>query len=440
MNTLFAKLDQSVVKYWQLIGRTEKDFYCRSCGELMLDLDDFKNVEVILDTRENHPRVYEFVRRVFPRRQKMSIFNGTRAYIENENNRWLIKGRVLSGKSFYRHTCWKCFFKNLRATVDVARKARKSSWYKQLLDGNDVIPIPTVSPSSIFHLIFDITDDELNAERKKFDTASLESFIRRHGEVEGRKKFEAYSNRQAYTCSKEYMTIEKGMTEKQWKDFNTNRACTKKNFIKRYGQQLGEKKWLEYCQREAYAGNSLEYFIEKLGQEAGTKKYIQVNMEKQLTLQNFVRKYGPIDGPKKFDKLKHKNYSACSQELFFELDRRLGKLAEKSAFELKNGEASLAIEIDGKPRVVRPDYLLGNKIIEFYGDLWHANPKKYAPDDIVILPYGLDEIIAKDVWKRDKAREESLKNSGYQVKVIWENDYKLKTAEIIDECCRFLQH
>lgn len=76
-------------------------------------------------------------------------------------------------------------------------------------------------------MLFDITDEELEKERKKFDTASLESFIRRHGETEGPKKYEEYKKRQAYTCSKEYMMNEKGMTEKEWNDFNASRACTR---------------------------------------------------------------------------------------------------------------------------------------------------------------------------------------------------------------------
>jgi hypothetical protein len=39
------------------------------------------------------------------------------------------------------------------------------------------------------------------------------------------------------------MINEKGMTEEDWKNYNLSRACTKENFIKRYGKDLGELKW-----------------------------------------------------------------------------------------------------------------------------------------------------------------------------------------------------
>jgi len=59
-----------------------------------------------------------------------------------------------------------------------------------------------------------------------------------------------------------------------------------------------------------------------------------------------------------------------------------------------------------------------NLIIEFKGNYWHANPKYYNEDDIVH-----HNIIAKDIWEKDNLREKELEKLGYEVFVVWEDDY-----------------
>ena len=106
--------------------------YCRDCGELMLDLDDIKDVEVICDTREGKGNKLCLIRRhssVNLEKTKKHPFAGTRPYNPNETNRWLVNGRNLAEKIFHRRICWNCFFKKLRAEVDIPKKARKSTWY-----------------------------------------------------------------------------------------------------------------------------------------------------------------------------------------------------------------------------------------------------------------------------------------------------------------------
>jgi len=72
----------------------------------------------------------------------------------------------------------------------------------------------------------------------------------------------------------------RGWSEEQWNKFNASRASTEENYIKRYGEELGKKKWKTYCAHEAYAGNTLTYFIDKFGKDEGTKKYLEVIAKK----------------------------------------------------------------------------------------------------------------------------------------------------------------
>jgi len=69
-----------------------------------------------------------------------------------------------------------------------------------------------------------------------------------------------------------------------------------------------------------------------------------------------------------------------------------------------------------------PDFINVNgqkKIIELYGDYWHANHKKYKANDIVY-----HNIKAKDIWKKDKRRINTFKKYGYQTSIIWEHELK----------------
>ena len=61
-----------------------------------------------------------------------------------------------------------------------------------------------------------------------------------------------------------------------------------------------------------------------------------------------------------------------------------------------------------------------NTIYEFLGDYWHGNPTKYKPHDIhpiIKVTYG--ELYSKTIDKLTR-----LKLLGYNVKYIWENDWK----------------
>lgn len=395
---IFSKVDSSIVEYWKSLGLTENDFYCRDCGNLIIDLDEIK-----------------YLKTCITKYRKFFTTNGhIKKYIESDHNRWAIIGRTLTGKIYHRKICWECFFKKLRATTDIARKARKSCWYKKLNQGINAVPTASTSPSGYFKLLFDISDEDLNKERSKFDTASIESFIRRFGEEEGTKKFEEYKKRQAYTCSKEYMAKTRGWTEEQWNEFNQSRASTKDNFIRRYGKEAGEKKWNEYCAYEAYAGSSLTYFINVYGEKLGKLKYKEICDKK-----NF----------------RFKPYSEPSQQLFELIDNKLGDIAKNSLWAKKSHEFETFItNINGVKKIIRVDYYLNGKIIEFNGDYWHANPDFYLDDEIVCK-----NMKATEIHKRDQHRYNELEKLGFKVKVVWENDFNYKQDEVVNECCEFLK-
>ena len=234
------------------------------------------------------------------------------------------------------------------------------------------------------------------------------------------------------------MMGEKGMTEEEWNQFNANRACTKWNFIKRYGEELGKKKWKEYCELESYAGCSIEYFIDKYGEKEGAKKYSEVNAKKMLTEENFIRKYGEEEGKKRFDEYNRhsaRSYSSISQRMFEEIDNRFEVAKARSRYAMKGREVGVTYREGDIIRNAILDYCLDNRVIEFNGDYYHANPSLYDADDYIDVP----EMVARDIWTRDGNRNEGLAKEGYDIHIVWENDYRKDPEKTINECVEFLQ-
>lgn len=419
-------IELSLISYWESFGLTEQDFHCRECGKLMLDFDDLHGVGYNAEQIGKQKMLYRDIQTTY--------------YAESEHNRWLVRGRTLSGKTYFRHLCWDCFFKHLGEVEDIPRRARKSSWYKDVNNGILRPPATCSSPSKYFKLLFDITDEELETEHKKFDTASLDSFIRRHGEKEGRIKYEEYKKRQAYTCSKEYMMNEKGMSEREWNQFNASRACTKKNFIKRYGKELGESKWEKYCETEAYAGNKLEYFVSVYGKDDGLKRYLEVCRKKCLCPENFKRKYGDELGMEKWKEYleSHKQgYLQISQDLFKSIDMKYEIAMLNSRFASKNSEVCIELPFGNSSKCFFLDYVLFNKVIEFNGDYFHANPTIYSESSHISRCGNGDT--AGEIWKHDRDRTAAVTNAGYKVKIVWESDYNRDPEKVLTECVEFLK-
>lgn len=59
-------------------------------------------------------------------------------------------------------------------------------------------------------------------------------------------------------------------------------------------------------------------------------------------------------------------------------------------------------------------------LIEFNGDYWHCNPKKYDKDYF----HEVKQMYAHQLWCADEKRLETILSYGYKIYVIWESDFK----------------
>ena len=71
-----------------------------------------------------------------------------------------------------------------------------------------------------------------------------------------------------------------------------------------------------------------------------------------------------------------------------------------------------------------------NTIYEFHGDYWHGNPKVFNLDDF----NEITKCTYKDLYDNTLIRENKIKELGYNLVVIWENDWKK-----INKCVKILQ-
>ena len=60
-----------------------------------------------------------------------------------------------------------------------------------------------------------------------------------------------------------------------------------------------------------------------------------------------------------------------------------------------------------------------NLVIEYNGDYWHCNPKKYEPNYF----HQVKNKTAKELWEYDKNKIDLIKEYGYNLEVVWESDY-----------------
>lgn len=154
---------------------------------------------------------------------------------------------------------------------------------------------------------------------------------------------------------------------------------------------------------------SKDICIEKYGVNKGVERW----NKRQLTWKDSLKKSGIYVGASK-----------SSIDFFNELSDWVDGLSY--------GENEVSIETSSGVITVDCFKNDSNKVIEYYGDYWHANPNKFQATD------KIKKYLAEDIWKKDTIRLKSLFEAGYDVLVIWEYDAKNNTSEELQKCMNFL--
>lgn len=303
----------------------------------------------------------------------------------------------------------------------------------------------TIEYFNIFKKLSIDESTKLSEEWIKRRAVTLENMINRYGDIIGLEKWNIYRAKQAEVNTFEYKRLKYGWTQDDFDEYNNSRAVTLENMISRHGLELGHLKWNAYCDRQAYAGCKLEYFIEKYGEVEGLEKYSNLTTKKAHSLESYILR---CDGDVELATTKYNIYwstlripsSNIANEMFDLLYEKLTISGYKKIF-YSNNLGEWYIWDNNNKRIYFTDFYCREvgKVIEFNGDYWHANPKKYPIDTYMQYPNS-HKILAQDVWTNDEYKINLIKNHPdiEDVLVIWESDYRENKQLIIEKCLNFL--
>ena len=264
--------------------------------------------------------------------------------------------------------------------------------------------------------------DSIDSYKKKYNNVILvapnlakkcvvtvESLTALYGKKEGLERFEKYCNKQSETNTFEYKMKKYGWTQEQFDEYNKSRAVTLEHLIQRHGEEKGNKIWLNYCEQQGYT-NKLEYFIEREG-----------SYEKGLSVYNEICK-------EKGKASKSGTNNSCVSIIEKEfIDNFENIINEKIEYCYKTNQYWLWSEFTNSYMFYDMVDTKRKKVIEFNGDFWHANPELYEKND------GIFSKTAENIWEYDKRKKQEMADRGYDVRIVWEGEYKKNKEKVLNE-------
>ena len=271
---------------------------------------------------------------------------------------------------------------------------------------------------------------------EKLSNCAKKSFITRYGVIEGTKRYENYANLQAKTNTFEYKKERYGWTQDDFNKFNRSRAVTLENLIKKHGEEKGKIKWEKYCEAQRHT-NTLEYYIEKYG-DTGIDKWKKYNYDKgksgRLTYYTDELGWDKETALDYLNKKYNNNMFTSNAELIF-IDCLEEKINKKLSYTAKYGKQfSIWCHKSSSIRFYDIAFPEHKKIIEFYGDYWHCNPKTYDSDFVL----SQSNKTAREVWEDDRLKNLTALENGFTVMIVWESDFKNNMEEILNKCQQWL--
>lgn len=286
-------------------------------------------------------------------------------------------------------------------------------------------------------------------EKSKASANTLENYIKKYGEKEGTKRYNDIKNRFKGRFTKEWFVNKYGYEEgiKKYKQKNQLCSGSLETFIKRYGEIEGKKKYDNFRQKcivrpeiknnpnseynNRKFATTLDYWLEKCNGDIEKAKQKLKERQNTSSLNKFIRKYGLENGTNQYIETCRKKlwkfnpYSKMSTNFIEEL---LILVKNYNFKKIYYGENEYVFLInDESIKIAKPDLYIKdiNLIIEFYGDYFHRNPKIYKN--------VIDDKKYK-IWEYDEKRIKLIrKKYNCTIMIVWELDYHLQKEKILNE-------
>lgn len=206
-----------------------------------------------------------------------------------------------------------------------------------------------------------------------------------------------------------------------------------KSHRRRFCSRVCQSSWQKSISWEEKVGSIVACEIRKKRKEnTGRKNAMYGKSRPDLSARNKAGK-----GKKASIELKEK-LSLVQKKSWASGDRKITKaFISKPEREIADYIRSLNIEVIQQFHIkgfhwnydlYLPSY---NLVIEYNGSLWHCNPKKFKEDEVAYFPGKTVNV--KDVWAKDKLKNDMLIEKGYYLEIIWDDDYKEEKFKIIDK-------
>jgi hypothetical protein len=193
----------------------------------------------------------------------------------------------------------------------------------------------------------------------------------------------------------------------------------------------------------------IEYYLLRGFSEEEAKEKL-TERQTTFTLRNCIKKYGDIEGLKQWQTRQDKwqaNLKSKSDDEIKRINKAKmftkGRTISNKEKEIVNYLLDKGYEVEQQFSIKTSlrtwwiyDIKIGNKIIEFNGDYFHCNPKKYNED----FYNKTLKMTAKEKWRRDKLKIEEAVKNGFTVYEIWESDYKDNKELELQKCLEFINH
>lgn len=190
----------------------------------------------------------------------------------------------------------------------------------------------------------------------------------------------------------------------------------------------------------------IEYYTARGFDEQEATKMLSES-QKFFSKEICIKKYGQIEGEAIWSS-RQQRWQATLSAKSSEEKARINRLKLSKGITVSKAEKILLEKIklvvpdvvhqftlfnSGKKQYVY-DIMANKKIIEYHGDFWHSNPDMYESEYL----NPRTKIRAVDRWALDDLKLKFAQQQGYEVLVVWENDFKKNKNEIIDKCIQFL--
>ena len=314
--------------------------------------------------------------------------------------------------------------------------------------------------------------EQLQIQKKQNNPFNLEYYIKNYHELskeEQEKLWHKYTKENCYQNEEYY--IKRGATKEEAKELkrkkleivtpkivakisgqnngmsSTNRTeqqrkesspFSKEFYIKRGLSENDRKNFNENVAKNRSYNTQLEYYINKGMSEEEAHKALY-NRQATFSLYKCIQKYGDKKGLEIFNE-RQKIWNKKLQKSFKSGKYVQSPIANKLFKEIKiklninNSIEEKYIFNDKLHKGYLFDFCLNNKLIEFNGDYWHANPIFYGPKSFIKAKNKK----AEEIWEYDKIKIQTANDQGYKVLIIWEYDYNNNKEETLKKCIDFL--